>query len=71
MTNQLNDPNLFETRIAAFVSAGLDVFRIRAWTVIPGAYLRPSYSRPIRALLGRARRPTVNRKGRSRLGGAQ
>jgi streptomycin 6-kinase len=29
-----------ETRIAAFVRAGLDERRIRAWTVIRGAYLR-------------------------------
>jgi hypothetical protein len=30
-----------ESRIAAFVAAGLDEERIRAWTVIRGAYLRP------------------------------
>jgi streptomycin 6-kinase len=30
-----------ERRIAAFVAAGLDEGRIRAWTVIRGAYLRP------------------------------
>jgi hypothetical protein len=40
-----------ERRIAAFVAAGLDDFRIRAWTVIRGAYLRPGYHGPIRALV--------------------
>jgi streptomycin 6-kinase len=30
-----------ERRIAAFVAAGLDEQRIRAWTVIRGSYLRP------------------------------
>jgi streptomycin 6-kinase len=30
-----------ERRIVAFVAAGLDEQRIRAWTVIRGAYLRP------------------------------
>jgi streptomycin 6-kinase len=53
MTNQLDDPDLVESRIAAFVASGLDDFRIRAWTVIRGAYLRPSYVKPIRAVLGR------------------
>ena len=40
-----------ERRIAAFVGAGLDDFRIRAWTVIRGAYLRTGaeYVEPIRA----------------------
>ena len=43
-----------ERRIAAFAGAGLDEFRIRAWTVIRGAYLRPEpeYVEPLRALLG-------------------
>jgi streptomycin 6-kinase len=40
-----------ERRIAAFVAAGLDDFRIRAWTVIRGAYLRPGCADRIRALL--------------------
>jgi hypothetical protein len=40
-----------ERRIAAFVSVGLDEFRIRAWTVIRGAYLRPDYADQLRALL--------------------
>lgn len=30
-----------ESRVAAFVAAGLDDARIRSWTVIRGAYLRP------------------------------
>jgi streptomycin 6-kinase len=41
MTNELDDPAQTERRIAAFVAAGLDERRIRAWTVIRGAYLRP------------------------------
>ena len=40
-----------EARIAAFVAAGLDEWRIRAWTVIRGAYLRPALAGPLRALL--------------------
>ena len=40
-----------ERRIAAFVAAGLDDFRIRAWTVIRGAYLRPDLAGSIKALL--------------------
>ena len=51
MNNQLDDRREIEGRIAAFVAAGLDDFRIRAWAVIRGAYLRPSYARRIRALL--------------------
>lgn len=54
LTNHLDDPDLLESRIAAFVASGLSDFRIRAWTVIRGAYLRPDYSRPIRALLDRS-----------------
>ena len=34
------DAKRTERRIAAFVAAGLDDFRIRAWTAIRGAYLR-------------------------------
>jgi streptomycin 6-kinase len=51
--NQLSDRAATERRIAAFVEAGLDDYLIRAWTVIRGAYLRPSdaYAGPIRALL--------------------
>ena len=49
--NQMEDRQRTERRIAAFVAAGLDEFRIRAWTVIRGAYLRPDFSGPIRALI--------------------
>jgi len=51
MTNQLDDPQQLEDRIAAFVAAGLDDFRIRAWTVIRGSYLRPEFAGAIGALL--------------------
>ncbi len=53
-TNRLEDRAQTERRIAAFVGLGLDEFRIRAWTVIRGAYLRtdPGYAERIRALLG-------------------
>ena len=42
-----------DRRIAAFVDAGLDEYRIRAWTVIRGAYLRSdgSWDAPLRAVL--------------------
>ena len=33
------------------VAHGLDDFRIRAWTVIRGAYLRPDYADRIKRLL--------------------
>jgi streptomycin 6-kinase len=49
--NQLEDRTQTEQRIAAFVASGLDDFRIRAWTVIRGAYLRPECSDQIRMLL--------------------
>lgn len=49
--NQLDDREKTERRIAAFVSEGLDEFRIRAWTVIRGAYLRPGYADRIRRLM--------------------
>ena len=51
LDNRMEDREQTERRIAAFVTAGLDDFRIRAWTVIRGAYLRPGYADPIRALL--------------------
>lgn len=51
LDNRLEDRAQTERRIAAFVAAGLDDFRIRAWTVIRGAYLRPDYADQIRALL--------------------
>jgi streptomycin 6-kinase len=52
--NRLDDRAETERRIAGFVGLGLDDFRIRAWTVIRGAYLRtePGYPDRIRALLG-------------------
>jgi streptomycin 6-kinase len=51
LDNRMEDREQTERRIAAFVTAGLDDYRIRAWTVIRGAYLRPGYANPIRALL--------------------
>jgi streptomycin 6-kinase len=48
--NRMEDREKTELRIAAFVAAGLDDLRIRAWTVIRGAYLRPEYAERIRAL---------------------
>jgi streptomycin 6-kinase len=48
--NRMEDREQTERRIAAFVAAGLDDFRIRAWTVIRGAYLRPEYATQLRAL---------------------
>jgi streptomycin 6-kinase len=53
MGNQMDDAELLESRIAAFVAAGLREDRIRAWTVIRGAYLRPELAEPIRSLLSR------------------
>ena len=52
--NRLEDRDRTERRIAAFAAAGLDERRIRAWTVIRGAYLRcePDMAGRIRALLG-------------------
>jgi streptomycin 6-kinase len=51
LDNLMDDRGQTERRIAAFVAAGLDDFRIRAWTVIRGAYLRPDLAGPIKALL--------------------
>jgi streptomycin 6-kinase len=51
MDNRMEDRERAERRIAAFVAAGLDDFRIRAWTVIRGAYLRPGFAGPIKALM--------------------
>jgi streptomycin 6-kinase len=51
LTNRMEDREQTERRISAFVAAGLDDFRIRAWTVIRGAYLRPGFADRIRALL--------------------
>lgn len=49
----MDDLGRTERRIAAFVAAGLDDFKIRAWTAIRGAYLGayPEEARVIRALL--------------------
>lgn len=49
--NRMEDREQTERRIAAFVAAGLEDFRIRAWTVIRGAYLRPDHANPIKALM--------------------
>jgi streptomycin 6-kinase len=49
--NKMEDRQRTERRIAAFVAAGLDDFRIRAWTVIRGAYLRPDYAGRIKPLI--------------------
>jgi streptomycin 6-kinase len=49
--NLLGDRQQTEGRIAAFVDAGLSESRIRAWTVVRGAYLRPALASRIRALL--------------------
>jgi streptomycin 6-kinase len=51
LDNRMDDRGQTERRIAAFVAAGLDDFRIRAWTVIRGAYLRPDLAPSIRELL--------------------
>ena len=51
LSNRMEDREQTERRIAAFVAAGLDDFRIRAWTVIRGAYLRPEFAARIRALI--------------------
>jgi streptomycin 6-kinase len=51
MANRMEDREQTELRIAAFVGAGLDDLRIRTWTVIRGAYLRPGRADRIRALL--------------------
>jgi streptomycin 6-kinase len=51
LDNRMDDRGQTERRIAAFAAAGLDDFRIRAWTVIRGAYLRPDLARSIRELL--------------------
>jgi streptomycin 6-kinase len=49
--NRLGNRDQTERRIAAFVAAGLDDFRIRAWTAVRGAYLRPDFVEQIRGLL--------------------
>jgi streptomycin 6-kinase len=49
MFHRMDDRELTERRIAAFVDAGLDEYLIRAWTVIRGSYLRsgPEYVGPL------------------------
>jgi streptomycin 6-kinase len=49
--NRMEDREQTERRIAAFAAAGLDDFRIRAWTVIRGSYLRPDIADRITALV--------------------
>jgi len=51
LDNRMENPEQTEGRIAAFVAAGLDDFRIRAWTVIRGSYLRPDQADRIKALI--------------------
>jgi streptomycin 6-kinase len=51
MENTMSDREQTERRISSFVAAGLDEFRIRAWAVIRGAYLRPEFALPLRALV--------------------
>jgi streptomycin 6-kinase len=51
LDNRFDDSDQLERRIAAFVAAGLDDFRIRAWTVVRGAYLRPDLAQQIGGLL--------------------
>lgn len=50
MDNRLDDRGQLERRIAAFVDVGLDDFRIRAWTVVRGAYLRPAFAERLASL---------------------
>jgi N-acyl homoserine lactone hydrolase len=53
MDNYMADREQTERRIGAFVAIGLDDFKIRAWSIIRGAYLRPSeeFVRGLRALI--------------------
>lgn len=53
MNNDFQDEVETERRIKAFVNIGLDEHRIRAWTVIRGAYLRPdpAYVQGLKALI--------------------
>ena len=39
LSYRMNDRESTERRIAAFVAAGLDDYKIRAWTIIRGSYL--------------------------------
>ena len=53
ITNHMEDDEQTERRIAAFVASGLDDFKIRAWSVIRGSYMRPQehFVRALRALI--------------------
>jgi streptomycin 6-kinase len=53
MNNLFDDETQTERRIEAFVAVGLDEFRIRAWAVIRGSYLRtgPTFVKGLKALL--------------------
>jgi N-acyl homoserine lactone hydrolase len=53
MDNYLADQEQTERRIAAFVAIGLDDFKIRAWSIIRGSYLRPAedFVRALRGLV--------------------
>jgi streptomycin 6-kinase len=52
--NFLEDVEQTERRIRAFAAVGLDEFRIRAWAVIRGSYLRsgPEYLDGLKGLIG-------------------
>jgi streptomycin 6-kinase len=53
MFNRMTDSSQTERRIRSFVEAGLDDFRIRAWAVIRGSYLRTGseFVEPLRELV--------------------
>jgi glyoxylase-like metal-dependent hydrolase (beta-lactamase superfamily II) len=53
MDNYMADRGQTERRIAAFVALGLDDFKIRAWSIIRGSYLRPAeeFVRALRDLI--------------------
>jgi N-acyl homoserine lactone hydrolase len=53
MDNYMADRETTERRIAAFVAVGLDDFKIRAWSIIRGSYLRPAeeFVRALRELV--------------------
>ena len=54
LSYRITDHARTERRIAAFVAAGLDEFKIRAWTVIRASYLGadPEEAALIRSLVG-------------------
>ena len=53
MDNLFEDEAQTQRRIEAFVAVGLDEFRIRAWAVIRGSYLRtgPTFVKGLKALI--------------------